>query len=257
MKRNFHTKTNDRSVLTQTVVSFYILWVGTVYPHRGSWWVIEARRVKGLKYDRETLQTGLHELLVSLFRKRPQLSYFQVCGYSFLAAYIHLIMFIGIPWYRYCVFFNTTTGITTRMCRKAELTPCQRLYGVRLRASNRTVEVLYFGCPYVWGWHLYTRVTKNLLHLADPDYSDVLQQCVPSLLKVQRRHLLTIPKEFSSAILRAIQFVNPICAWHAHTTSHPTRFRLSIMPSSNSCCLSSGRSKSRSFLTLYNETDRV
>ena len=159
-------------------------------------------------------------------------------------------MFIGIPWYRCCIFFNTTTGTTTRMCRKAELTPCQRLYGARLRASNRTVEVLYFDCLYVWEWHFYTRVTKNLLHLVDSDYANVLQQCVPSLLKVQRRHPLTIPKEFSSAVLRVIQFVNPIRAWHAHTTSHPTRFRLSIMPSSNSCCLSGGRSKSHSFLIL-------
>ena len=164
-------------------------------------------------------------------------------------------MFKGIPWYRDCIFLNAISGITTRMCRKAELTSCKRFYGVRFRASNRTVEVLrvYFGCLYVWGWHLHARVTKNLLKLVDPGYANILEKCVPSFLKGQRHNPLTVLKEFSSAILRFIQFVNPICAWHAHATSHPTRLRLSIMPSSNSCCLSSDRSKSHS-LIFYHET---
>ena len=37
--------------------------------------------VEGLEYDRETLQAGLHQLLVSIFRRRPRLNYFQVCAY--------------------------------------------------------------------------------------------------------------------------------------------------------------------------------
>jgi hypothetical protein len=73
--RNPRTKTNGRSVLTRTAVSFSIQWVGLA---SFGWFNWPLTSIQEPKLDREALQAGLHELLVSLFRKRPQLSYFQV-----------------------------------------------------------------------------------------------------------------------------------------------------------------------------------
>ena len=90
------------------------------------------------------------------------------------------------------------------MCRKVELTPCQRFYGFRPRASTWIVKVPYFSYPLMSENDiLYARVTKNLLHLVDPVFANVLQQCV-LLLKNLMTAPLTILKEFSSPILRVI-----------------------------------------------------
>jgi hypothetical protein len=48
------------------------------------------------EYDRESLQAGLRDLLVSLFRKRPRLSYFQV-RHRIPPQTINLYLTEGIP----------------------------------------------------------------------------------------------------------------------------------------------------------------
>ncbi|KAF8155688.1 rab-GTPase-TBC domain-containing protein [Crassisporium funariophilum] len=99
----------------------------------------------GGKHDRETLQTGLHELLVSLFRKRPRLSYFQ--GYHDIVT----------------VFFLTLPQELQLMC-------------IEKLSLHRVRDSMGAGLEPVLGL---LRVTKNLLRLADPEYAEVLEQSSP------------------------------------------------------------------------------
>ncbi|KAF8958165.1 rab-GTPase-TBC domain-containing protein [Flammula alnicola] len=97
------------------------------------------------KIDREILQAGLHQLLVSLFRKRPRLSYFQ--GYHDIVT----------------VFFLT-------------LPPELQLPCVEKLSLHRLRDSMGLGLEPVLGL---LRVTKNLLRLADPDYARILEQTSP------------------------------------------------------------------------------
>ncbi|KAF8170766.1 rab-GTPase-TBC domain-containing protein [Pholiota molesta] len=97
------------------------------------------------KIDRETLQTGLNQLLVSLFRKRPRLSYFQ--GYHDIVT----VLFLTLP-------------------EDLHLPCVEKLSLHRLRDS------MGLGLEPILGL---LRVTKNLLELADPEYAEILEQSSP------------------------------------------------------------------------------
>ncbi|KAF8812134.1 hypothetical protein BYT27DRAFT_7160272 [Phlegmacium glaucopus] len=119
-----------------------------------------------LKYDRETLQAGLHELLVSVFRKRPRLSYFQ--GYHDIVT----------------VFFLTLPQDLQFAC-------------VEKLSLHRVRDSMGSGLEPIIGL---LRVTKNLLHLVDPDYTNVLQQssslpfyALPNLLTLFAHDMPTLP----------------------------------------------------------------
>jgi len=66
---------NDKSPWTQIEVSSFIQWVGPL-----PFWNIQILNhcILDPKFNKEALQENLRELLVSLFRKRQRLSYFQV-----------------------------------------------------------------------------------------------------------------------------------------------------------------------------------
>ncbi|KIM35691.1 hypothetical protein M413DRAFT_32345 [Hebeloma cylindrosporum] len=97
------------------------------------------------KLDREALQAGLHELLISLFRKRPQLSYFQ--GYHDIIT----VLFLTLP-------------------------PELHSVCVEKLSLHRLRDSMGLGLEPVLGL---LRVTKNLLDLADPTYAQVLEQTSP------------------------------------------------------------------------------
>ncbi|KJA17614.1 hypothetical protein HYPSUDRAFT_70607 [Hypholoma sublateritium FD-334 SS-4] len=95
--------------------------------------------------DRETLQAGLHQLLVSLFRRRPRLSYFQ--GYHDIAS----VFFLTLP-------------------EELQL-PC-----LEKASLHRLRDSMGVGLEPVLGL---LRVTKNLIGLADADYAGILEQSSP------------------------------------------------------------------------------
>ncbi|CAA7261139.1 unnamed protein product [Cyclocybe aegerita] len=97
------------------------------------------------KQDREALQSNLNALLVSLFRKRPRLSYFQ--GYHDIVT----VLFLTLP-------------------AEMHLACVEKLSLHRLRDSMGT------GLEPVLGL---LRVTKHLLKLADYDYEKTLEQSSP------------------------------------------------------------------------------
>ncbi|KAF9479758.1 hypothetical protein BDN70DRAFT_894672 [Pholiota conissans] len=97
------------------------------------------------KIDKETLKTSLNSLLVSLFRKRPRLSYFQ--GYHDIVT----VLYLTLP-------------------EELQLPCVEKLSLHRLRDS------MGLGLEPVLGL---LRVTKNLLELADPEYAGILEQSSP------------------------------------------------------------------------------
>ncbi|KDR79885.1 hypothetical protein GALMADRAFT_136469 [Galerina marginata CBS 339.88] len=97
------------------------------------------------KYDRETLQAALHKLLVSLFRKRPRLSYFQ--GYHDIVT----VLFLTLP-------------------------PELQLLCVEKVSLHRLRDSMGSGLEPVLGL---LRVTKNLIRLVDPDFAQVLERNSP------------------------------------------------------------------------------
>ena len=70
------TTMKGRLAWTQIAVSFFIQWVGSLSSIRSIPRLMHA--FLDPEYDKEALQEDLRALLVSLFRKRPRLNYFQV-----------------------------------------------------------------------------------------------------------------------------------------------------------------------------------
>ncbi|KAH9478599.1 TBC1 domain family member 20 [Psilocybe cubensis] len=95
--------------------------------------------------DKETLQAELHKLLVSIFRKRPRLSYFQ--GYHDIVT----VLFLTLP-------------------PEMQLVCAEKLSLHRLRDSMGS------GLEPVLGL---LRVTSKLLHLADPEFAQLLERNSP------------------------------------------------------------------------------
>ncbi|KAF9051639.1 rab-GTPase-TBC domain-containing protein [Panaeolus papilionaceus] len=93
-------------------------------------------------YDRETLQAALHKLLVQLFRQRPKLSYFQ--GYHDIVT----VIFLTLP-------------------------PELHVACVEKLSLHRLRDSMGAGLEPVLGL---LRVTKNILRLADPEYSALLEE---------------------------------------------------------------------------------
>ncbi|KAF4618711.1 hypothetical protein D9613_009872 [Agrocybe pediades] len=96
-------------------------------------------------FDREVLQTELNKLLVSFFRKRPRLSYFQ--GYHDIVT----VIFLTMP-------------------QELQLLCVEKLSLHRLRDSMGS------GLEPVLGL---LRITKNLLRLADAQYAELLERNSP------------------------------------------------------------------------------
>ncbi|TFK38258.1 rab-GTPase-TBC domain-containing protein [Crucibulum laeve] len=101
----------------------------------------------GLDSDvqREKLQGGLHELLVSLIRKRPKLSYFQ--GYHDIIT----VLFLTLP-------------------------PELRLSCAEKFSLHRVRDSMGSSLEPVLGL---LRITKNLIRVVDPDYADILERTTP------------------------------------------------------------------------------
>ncbi|KAJ2919053.1 hypothetical protein MD484_g1319, partial [Candolleomyces efflorescens] len=91
--------------------------------------------------ERDTLKDGLHELLISVFRRRPKLSYFQ--GYHDIAT----VLYLTLP-----------SEVCLACTEKISL---YRIRDCMVSTLDPVVGLL--------------RVTKNLLRLADPEYAKVLE----------------------------------------------------------------------------------
>ncbi|KAJ2922294.1 hypothetical protein H1R20_g14794, partial [Candolleomyces eurysporus] len=91
--------------------------------------------------ERDTLKDGLHELLISIFRRRPKLSYFQ--GYHDIAT----VLYLTLPPEACLVCTEKLSLHRIRDCMVSTLDPVVGLL----------------------------RVTKNLIRLADPEYAKVLE----------------------------------------------------------------------------------
>ncbi|KAF8216412.1 hypothetical protein K438DRAFT_1558431 [Mycena galopus ATCC 62051] len=117
------------------------------------------------KTDKDKLQSELNELLVEIFRKRPKLNYFQASPTSLRA---HPSLISGEQGYH-----DIMTVLLLSLPRELQLPCAEQLSLQRVRDSMGATLEPVLGL---------LRVMQNLLRAADPQYAELLERQVASII---------------------------------------------------------------------------